>query len=309
VKNRAARFALALLVTLVSAVWQRRSGPTYPVRGRVAVGGTPIDLTLARTHGGPGDQPVRVAAPDAGVSGTVAFRRSPSRDAWTPLPMAREGGDLVAALPHQPPAGKLEYQVRLAKGADTAVFPPLPAVTRFKGEVPAAILVPHVLCMFLGMLLSTAAGLAALAGAPSRGLAVATLGFIAVGGFILGPLVQKAAFDAYWTGVPFGWDLTDNKTLIAGLFWAGAVLVQRPGYSARIEILAAAVSTLLVFAIPHSTWGSEIKWEQVPVSGAGRGRDGQVPGSAGPRAPASTTPSSACARRVRPRGTPSGARA
>ncbi len=266
-KKPAARFALALLVTLVSAVWQRRSGPTYPVRGRVAVGGSTIDLKLTRTHGGPGDQPVRVAAPDPGVAGAVAYRRYPSQDGWTVLPLVRQGGDLAAALPHQPPAGKLEYQVRLAKGADTAVFPPRPAVTRFKGDVPAAILVPHVLCMFLAMLLSTAAGLAALAGAPSRGLALATLGLIAVGGFILGPIVQKAAFDAYWTGVPFGWDLTDNKTLIAGLFWAGAVLVRRPGYPARIEILAAAVTTLLVFAIPHSTWGSEIKWEQVQKPG------------------------------------------
>lgn len=259
----AVRFALALALTLASAVWQRRTGPTYPVRGRVSLGGTAVDLRLTRTHGGPGDQPVRVVALDAAVTGTVAFRRFPTADAWTVLPMARAGDELVALLPHQPPAGKLEYQVRLERGAESAVFPPRPAVTRFKGDVAAVILVPHVLAMFLAMLLSTAAGLAALAGAPTRGLALATLGLIAVGGFVLGPLVQKAAFDAYWTGVPFGWDLTDNKTLVAGLFWAGALLVQRPGREARLEIMAAAATTLLVFAIPHSTWGSEIKWEQV----------------------------------------------
>ena len=262
-KKPAVRFALALLVTLASAVWQRRSGPTYPVRGRVALGGTAIDLRLTRTQGGPGDQQVRVAAPDAGVTGAVAFRRYPTRDAWTVLPMARDGNDIAAALPHQPPAGKLEYQVRLTKGAETAVFPPRPAVTRFKGDVPAAVLVPHVLCMFLGMLFSTAAGLAALAGAPSRRLALVTLGLIALGGFVLGPIVQNAAFGAYWTGVPFGWDLTDNKTLIAGLLWAAAVLVQRPGRDSRAAVLAAALATLVVFAIPHSTWGSQIKWEEL----------------------------------------------
>ena len=262
-KKPAVRFVLALVITLVSAVWQRRSGPTYPVSGRVAVAGTQVDLKLTRTHGGPGDQPVRVAAPDAALSGAVAYRRYPSQDGWTVLAMAREGVDLVAALPHQPPAGKLEYQVRLTKGGETALFPPRPAVTRFKGDVPAVILVPHVLCMFLGMLLSTLTGLAAVSGARTRTLSFVTFGLIAVGGFILGPIVQKAAFDAYWTGVPFGWDLTDNKTLIAGLFWAGAILVQRPGRPARLEILAAAFTTLLVFAIPHSTWGSEIKWEAV----------------------------------------------
>ncbi len=273
-KKPAVRWTLALLVTLASAVWQRRSGPTYPMRGSVAPGGAAIALKLTRTHGGPGDQPVRVAAPDAGVTGIVAFRRYPTNEGWTDLPMAREGKDLVAALPHQPPAGKLEYQVRLSKGSDTAVFPPRPAVTRFKGDVPAAILVPHVLCMFLGMLVSTAAGLAALAGAPSRRLALVTFGLIAVGGFLLGPLVQKAAFDAYWTGVPFGWDLTDNKTLLAGAIWAIALAVLRrgdAGRSARAAVVAAAAATLVVFAIPHSTWGSEIKWEETrAVSGSSR---------------------------------------
>jgi hypothetical protein len=270
VKRPSVRFALALLVTLASAAWQRRSGPTYPVRGSVDVGGSAVALRLTRTHGGPGGQPVRVAAP-AGVDGAVAFRRYPTADAWTTLPMARDGGDLTAVLPHQPPAGKLEYQVRLSKGGDTALFPPRPAVTRFKGDVAAAVLVPHVLCMFLAMLFSTAAGLAALAGAPTRRLALVTFALIAVGGFVLGPLVQKAAFDAYWTGVPFGWDLTDNKTLVAGLFWAGALLVPRSGRPARAAVLAAAVATLAVFAIPHSTWGSEIRWDQRgAVSGSNR---------------------------------------
>ncbi|MGA7992773.1 MAG: hypothetical protein WCC53_15160 [Thermoanaerobaculia bacterium] len=262
-KTPAFRFAVALAITLASALWQRRSGPTVPVTGSVSLGGTSIELRLTRTHGGWGDQPVRVAASDAAVTGAVAFRRYPTSDAWTVVPMMRWESDLIAALPYQSPAGKLEYQVRLAKGARTAVFPPRPAVTRFKGDVPAAALVPHVACMFLAMLLSTAAGLAALAGAPTRSLALATLALIAVGGFVLGPIVQKAAFGAYWTGVPFGWDLTDNKTLVAGFFWAAAVLVQRPGYNARVEILSAAATTLLVFAIPHSTWGSEIRWETV----------------------------------------------
>ncbi len=256
----APRWALALLVTLASAVWQRRTGPTYPVRGRVAFGGTEVVLRLARSHGGAGDQPVRVAAP-ADVGGTVAWRRYPTSEAWTLVPMAREGADLVAALPHQPPAGKLEYQVRLEKGGETAAFPPRAAVTRFKGDVGAAILVPHVLCMFLGMLGAAAAGLAAVSGARTHALARATFGLIALGGFVLGPLVQKAAFGAYWTGVPWGYDLTDNKTLIAVAAWVIALVRVYTHPRARWSLAFAAVATLVVFAIPHSVWGSEIRWE------------------------------------------------
>lgn len=260
-KRPAVRFALALLITLATAVWQRLSGPTYPARGHVVLGGREIRLKLTRSHGGAGDQPVRVEAPDQIVTGTVAFRRYPTNDAWTFLPMARDGSALAVALPHQPPAGKLEYQVRLSRGAETVLFPPRPAVTRFKGDVSASILVPHVAAMFLAMLFSTAAGFAALTpGAPVRRLTLVTLALIAAGGFVLGPLVQKAAFGEYWTGIPWGWDLTDNKTLVAGAFWAAALFRQRAGHDARTAVAVAALATLVVFAIPHSTWGSQIDW-------------------------------------------------
>ncbi len=76
---------------------------------------------------------------------------------------------------------------------------------------------------------------------------------------ILGPLVQKYAFGELWTGVPFGWDLTDNKTLIAFIFWILAVVMnrkkERPLYTAL-----AAVVLLLVYSIPHSMFGSELDY-------------------------------------------------
>ena len=91
--------------------------------------------------------------------------------------------------------------------------------------------------------------------------------FVTDGGFVLGPLVQKAAFGEYWTGIPWGWDLTDNKTLFAALFWAAAVFLQRKGEDRRPAVLAAALATLVVFAIPHSVWGSEIRWESTAKPG------------------------------------------
>jgi hypothetical protein len=257
-------WGVALAVTLVSARWQRMSGPTYPASGAVRLGGVWLQVTLTRSHGGPGDQPVRIEAADPAVSGEVAWRRYPTAEAWTVLPLVRNGDRLEAALPHQPPAGKLEYQVRLRRGADTATFPPRPAVTRFKGDVPSAALAPHILAMFLGMLLSTRAGLEALAAAGRpRPLALLALMLILLGGFLLGPLVQHFAFDAWWTGVPFGWDLTDNKTLLAALAWGFAAWRLRESRSARGAIVFAALVTLVVFAIPHSAWGSQIDWEHV----------------------------------------------
>ncbi|MBI4915264.1 MAG: hypothetical protein HY825_05400 [Acidobacteria bacterium] len=261
------RWTLAVVVALASAVWQRTSGPTYPVRGRVQLGGQEIGLRLTRSHGGGGDQAVRVAVADSKVTGEVAWRRFPTRDAWQVMPIAREDDGLGAALPHQPPAGKLEYQVRLRRGEETVQFPPRPAVTRFKGDVSPAVLIPHIFAMFAGMLFSNRAGLEAWYRGPSLHRQVwITVVLLGIGGFILGPAVQKAAFGAWWTGVPFGWDLTDNKTLIAGLAWAFALWRMRGGRAARGAVVAAALATLVVFAIPHSVWGSEIDWDHPATS-------------------------------------------
>ncbi len=76
---------------------------------------------------------------------------------------------------------------------------------------------------------------------------------------ILGPLVQYFAFGDLWTGIPFGWDLTDNKTLIALIFWILAVVMNRKKETPFYTVLAAVV-LLLVFSIPHSLFGSELDY-------------------------------------------------
>ena len=257
---------LALLVTAFSAVYQRMTGPTYPVRGSVTLGGLQYDLRLARSQETTGDQLIRVAIPDATVQGTVKWRRFPSNDAYQTVTLQRNGELLECALPKQPAAGKIEYQVLLVRGVEQQLFPARPAVTRFKDPVTQSVLIPHILAMFIGMLISTRAGLAALVGSETRLLTFLTLLFIVIGGFILGPVMQKQAFGTYWAGVPFGFDLTDNKTLLALAAWvAAAWLVAAQNASARWAVLGAAVVTLVVFAIPHSVWGSEIDWTQRPV--------------------------------------------
>jgi len=259
------RWALAVVITLGTLVWQRMTGPTYPARGTVKLGGQAINMKLQRSNSTASDQPVRVQVADPTVTGEVVWRRYPSSEPWQVLQLKREGAELRAMLPRQPAAGKSEYQVRVRRGADQAVFPKRPAITRFRGDPPVAVLIPHILAMFLGMLFATRAGIEALAPRRDlRRLAWATLGLFLVGGFVLGPLVQHHAFGLWWTGVPLGWDLTDNKTLLAALAWVFALWRLRGGRPARGATVAAALVTLMVFAIPHSAWGSQIDWGTVP---------------------------------------------
>lgn len=264
-RRPAVQWIVAVLLTLLSAVWQRMTGPTYPVRGSLNLSGTEIALRLERSHSISGRQPVMVRVPDPAVTGAVEWRRYRADDAWRLEPLTRSGDVLQAVLPPEPtplmpPAGKLEYRVRLSRADARAVFPEPAAVTRFKGDVPAAILVPHILAMFFGMLVSTRSALAAIFGGNSRTWGLVTVALLVSGGFVLGPIVQKYAFGAYWTGIPWGWDLTDNKTLFAGAAWLLAAWRMRTGREDRAGVIAAALVTLVIFAIPHSVWGSEAKW-------------------------------------------------
>ncbi|HEB84992.1 MAG TPA: hypothetical protein ENI92_08345, partial [Bacteroidetes bacterium] len=146
---------LALILTVVIAHYQRATGPTYPLDGRAALGPVTFDWELTRTHGGAGDQPVRLVVPDTLVSGVLYWKHYKLEEPLHTVPMRREGDTLSAALPHQPPAGKLEYQVKLTRGTETLFLPAEgTVVTRFKGHVPLGVLIPHILFMFAAMLLA-----------------------------------------------------------------------------------------------------------------------------------------------------------
>jgi hypothetical protein len=253
---------LAVLITLGSAYYQRRTGPTWPVNGTVEIGGQTVSFHFERNHSGDGDQAVVVRGGSPSLVGVLYHRRLKADESFVPRPMTRVADSLVGYLPHQPPAGKLEYYVELIQDDQTATIPASQTiVTRFKGDVPLWAMLPHILLMFLAMLWSTRAGLEALSpGGRTRSLTLWTFLLLIVGGFIFGPIIQKFAFGSLWTGVPFGWDLTDNKTLIASVGWLVALWRHRANPSPRYVVLAAAILTLVVFLIPHSIMGSELNY-------------------------------------------------
>lgn len=249
---------VAILLTISAAVYQRLTGPTHPQRTQAAIAGQTYKFKLLRSFDGDGDCPITIAVADPQVSGTLEYRVFPQKVDYTKLPMSRDGENITASLPHQGMAGKLEYRITLIKGSEQVVLNNgVPTVIRFKGYVPGFILIPHILIMFLAMLFSNVAGFFALFKVPSIKMLKITLWTIFVGGLIMGPLVQKYAFDELWAGVPYGWDLTDNKTLIAFVAWVIAYLFNRKQES-RYWTVAAMVVTLVIFSIPHSLFGSQL---------------------------------------------------
>jgi hypothetical protein len=142
-------------------------------------------------------------------------------------------------------------------------------VLRYKGPVPLGILLSHILLIFTALLVGVRAALSALAQPETmRRYAWTALLFMSVGGMILGPIVQKYAFGAFWTGFPFGYDLTDNKTLLMWLAWlaACALIGRRPRRregTPRLAVMLASVVMIVVYLIPHSLRGSELDYEQL----------------------------------------------
>jgi hypothetical protein len=257
---------LAIVITLIAVIYQRSTGPTYPKKFDIGVEET-ITIKFPRSHGGTTDAPVEVPKITKDMSATMTYRRYPTNDEWTTVALSDNGNLLKANLPNQPPAGKLNYFISLKYAGKTQELGSKedPIFIRYKGEVPTAILAPHVICMFLSMLLSVVALFEAVYGTQKYKLiGRITLGCLMIGGMILGPIVQKYAFGVYWAGFPYDWDLTDNKLLIGVLSWLFAVALSWKG-NKKWPTITAAIILFAVYSIPHSMQGSEYDYKKGKV--------------------------------------------
>jgi len=265
-KNSILLWIFAIIFTLSIAIYQRATGPTYPKKFETELGGELYKFKLLTTHSGETDAPISLEVP-SNVKGLVKYRHFRSDEDWNGLEMKHNGESLQAFLPNQPPAGKLEYMVSLESEGQFYNLNEDPVVIRFKGAVPGIILVPHVILMFLAMLYSTRTGIEALgAGHRTYSYTTITLITLGIGGMILGPVVQLYAFGDLWTGWPFGGDWTDNKTLVAFVFWAIAFFVLRKNKKNRLWPIIAFIVLLSIYMIPHSMGGSELDYETGTVT-------------------------------------------
>ena len=252
---------LALILTVVLAVYQRLSGPTRPVRGKQIVAGAELKYKFYRSWTSYQPLPVRVAG--NGIAALrLHYRRYPllEGEKWSVAQMVTRDGAFQAMIPGQPAAGKVAYKVEIATPTGTAwLNGGIPIVARFKGAVPLWLLLLHVHFMFAGLILAFRTGLEALRrNGHWQKFLPWTLGVTAIGGLILGPLVQKYAFGAYWTGFPLGSDLTDSKTLFAVLVWLAAFFLRK---KSRWWTVAATMLMVAVYLIPHSALGSELNYK------------------------------------------------
>ncbi len=250
----------ALVLMSGVAIYQRMSGPSYPIKNNITISGVDIKYSLPRSHGGEGDQIIKIYAPVKDIKGLITYKRFKSFDTAITEIMTNVADTLIATLPHQPAAGKIQYEIKLVtKDAQLFDLHNEQVIIRFNSGVPTYILIPHIIFMFAALFLAGRVALeAAYKGDKLLNLSLWTTGIMFVGGLVLGPIVQFYAFGEFWTGWPWGHDLTDNKTIVSFLVWLFALYKVYQNKNANRWVLIAFFIMIAIYAIPHSVLGSEI---------------------------------------------------
>lgn len=266
-------WVLAVFMAVAAMIYQRSTGPTYEFKGKLEHEGERYKYELLRTQETTeGAQIVMPNIKGVEYSATLNYKRYQTDDAFTAVDFRLKDEQLVARLPIQPAAGKMEYYITGNLGGEAFQIPAAGEdhiVLRYKDPVSDYILIPHVTMMIIVIIFGIRAGLSALFQENSmRKWAIVAFSAMTLGGMILGPLVQKSAFGEYWTGFPYGGDFTDNKMLIMWLAWALALAVA--GFKAkkketvsRAAVLLAALVMTVVYLIPHSMGGSTLDYDAV----------------------------------------------
>ncbi|KPK76138.1 MAG: hypothetical protein AMJ79_08015 [Phycisphaerae bacterium SM23_30] len=279
-------WVLAVILTLGCFAYQDKTGPTYPLEGDfgTAKGTVPFKFLRSETIGK--DLAIMLLDPvPEEVTGYVEYRRYKSNDALSRIDMtpgefefSRRGRtETVEGLGVKLPslterAGKYEYFVYIddAEGEPISVTGENPIYARYKAEVPFWALAVHILVIFASMMLAIRTTLEAIIDGKYKRMLWAAIVSLLLGGFFFGPLVQLYAFGVWWSGVPFGYDWTDNKVLVELIFWLWAAFLNRSRRRNRWSVYLAGVVTLFVYFIPHSLFGSEFDYR----TGTGRGTVG-----------------------------------
>jgi len=247
---------LAIVITASAAIYQRTSDPAYEKEVHFQIENKEYTTVLPKRHSGTDSCAIELPIP-ASVEGVLFYKKYSTDEDWKSTAFRENETGQIAYLPGQPPAAKLQYFIGM-RASERIIYIARndPLVIHFRGEAPTGIQLPHMITMVLTMLFSTIAGLFALGKIGNyRIYGYITLILLIIGGFILEAAVQYYTSGNAWTGIPFGWNLTDNKTLIAFIGWTTAVLSNRKKSRPRHYVIAALL-LLIVYSIPNSLPGS-----------------------------------------------------
>ena len=73
---------LAVVITILAAYYQRKTGPTHPKKATVEISGEKYSFDLLRSGVTGRDAKIKIEIPNESISGTVTYRRYPTNEEW-----------------------------------------------------------------------------------------------------------------------------------------------------------------------------------------------------------------------------------
>ena len=271
------RIVLAFILTIALLGLSRRLSTRRPHDMAADGEGLRLEHRTVTEQVGPGRPDLALSVECEGAFEPVVRYRVGKERELRSAAMTDDGdGVWRAALPEFDKGTKIYYALELYRGNDRAARIPEEEGSflfiKYKGKVSAVVLTLHILFMFASfyfMVQCLWSAIGILAGRAWKAEAVGHARWVLISSFIggwpLGFILNYQAFGVVWEGIPFGYDITDNKTQIMFVFWLVSLLLVRGSFLGRGEepdilgargFAAAAIISFVVslalFIVPHS---------------------------------------------------------
>jgi hypothetical protein len=277
------KILIAILFTVLVVGYARRTTMVRSVHKVVEQRGIVIEHETVPKQ--VGDQIPVISAKVTGAAQVNLIYKIGQQGEFVQVPMNRAPNAenvFTALLPHYPKATKAWYYIEAIKttpdGDVTVTLPDdsqtdfTPILLKYEGVVPLYVIIPHVLCNFAAIFFAALTlfsaidvrrGKRTLKEAIKYPLITFILMFLGFVPFGIG--MNWFAFGVIWEAVPFGRDVTDNKSQIILLFWLATLilvkgtvlgkgenknLVSERGYFTMVIVTM--IVTIAMYAIPHS---------------------------------------------------------
>lgn len=248
----------SIFLTFFFSYYQRKTGPTYPVKIKLKLFEKEFIFKLPRSWDTDKNLKIFLPFKEKSIKADIFYKVYKKKEDWKTIEFKKGEKGLYVELEPLPAAGKYEYYLKIFYLSRALEIPDKPITCRFKNPVPLPLLVLHIIIVFLGFFFSIFTGIYNFFYPCKKNLVLITFILFLAGAGFLGPIVQYYAFGQFWSGFPFGKDLTDNKGLILIIFW-GVTYYKTIKGRAKNWILISFLITIITFFIPHSLWGSELR--------------------------------------------------
>ena len=277
------RIGLAILLTFLLLAFTRKTTAVRSVHQMVQQHGILIEHNTVPKQ--VGDEIPLILARVQGTSEVRLVYKIGQDGEYQSVKMSKKPGEeniFTASIPVHPKGVKAWYfleAVSLREEGEVRVTLPeessdqvKPIRLKYEGEVPAYIIIPHVLSIFGAIFFATLTLFSAIDLRKGRAilrksvkLCALTFLLLFLGFFPLGWAMNYFAFGVLWEAFPFGSDVTDNKSQIMFLFWLLTLLTVKGTLRGKGEsknlvtdrgysnlVIVSFIATMLILAIPHS---------------------------------------------------------